>query len=835
MSNTDRQAFIKLCCEAFDGETLKNVSFSKLEGDASKIKATPKITQKGRVMQFESFLSEGRVVQKNISRGELEKSLLEALTLSRQTDLATSGGQATLLVSKKGDIKLISKIKSGACKIEAKENDNKKNYVFDGSEEFMKALGISDRNGRVHDKKQGKFRQINRFAEHIGDIMHHLPESGEIKVADLCRGKSYLSFAVYEYLTRVMNREVSMVCVDLKQSVIDYCREIAERLGYKSMKFICGNVAEYESDDRLDLVISLHACDTATDIVLDRAIASGAKVVLATPCCQKALSAILNSNELSFITKYPHLKMKFAATATDALRAARLEAAGYKVDVFEFTDPEDTPKNTMIRAVRRDVKNMSEFKIRKAKKAYNDAYRFLCGKEPDGITRVTLDTIEGKRRLEMFEKAIKSIYSKDENERLEGAAELERLFENGYIPAPEFGSWVNNHIHTTYSFSPYTPAAAVYMAKKAGLRTCGIMDHDSVGGAIEFTKAGRAFQIPTTCGCEMRVRVTDEKLSGRRLNNPDQLGCAYVALHGIPHQMLDEVERFLVPLRKARNKRNAAMVDRINEIASRLDINITFDDVLALSYFEKGGGVTERHVLFALVNALIRKYPDREECIKAVEALSCAELPESKKNALLTAPEEFYAYDLLGIMKSGLIEKIYIPATDELPDIRDFTALANRVGAISAYAYLGDVGQSPTGDKKAQKFEDDYLDELFVKLKDFGFNAVTFMPSRNTAAQLDRVMSLCKEHGFFMISGEDINSPRQSFICNAAEDEKFSILKTATWALIGHEALASEDIENAMFKPDGKNSSMSLEEKLEYYSGIGKNIENEYFRGKKNG
>lgn len=825
MITSEAQRFVNAVKEAFDGETLISVTFSKLDSDDTKIKARPIKVKERTLLCAEHFMTEGRVRQENISSEELESALCGFTEISRRADLQTSGGSASLLTSKKGSVKFISSIKGSAKKIPASGNDVKKNYIFDGSEQFLKELAISDQNGRVHDKKQGKFRQINRFAEHIGDILSYLPKEGKLNVADLCCGKSYLSFAVYEYLTKKAGREVSMTCVDLKESVIDFCAGTAERLGYDGMKFIAGDVSKYESEEKIDLVISLHACDTATDIVLDRAVSAGATVILATPCCQKELSTLLSSEALSFITKYPHLKMKFASTATDALRAGRLEAAGYKVDVFEFTDPEDTPKNTMIRAVLRKSGAASGVDAATAFKKYADTYRFLTGKDPASLPAVTLTKHEGMKRHDMFDEAIKEIYSSDKEKRLCGARKLEELFENGYIPSPPLGTYVNNHIHTTYSFSPYTPAAAVYMAKKAGLRTCGIMDHDSVAGALEFTEAGKIFRIPTTCGCEMRVKVTDAELCGKRLNNPDQVGCAYVALHGIPHTKIAEVEKFLIPLRAARNKRNALMVQKINEIACACGIEITLDEVLALSSFEENGGVTERHVLFALVKALTNAYKDRSECISVLEKMAGA-ISEKKREALVEAPDEFYEFDLLGIMKSSLIDKIYIPATDELPDIRDFTALAKKVGAISAYAYLGDVGESPTGDKKAQKFEDDYLDELFIKLKEFGFDAVTFMPSRNTAQQIDRVMALCKKHGFFMISGEDINSPRQSFICKAAEDEKFDILKTATWALIGHEVCATENEENAMFSE--KNSSLSLEEKTEYYSKLGRKTEKQY-------
>lgn len=381
------------------------------------------------------------------------------------------------------------------------------------------------------------------------------------------------------------------------------------------------------------------------------------------------------------------------------------------------------------------------------------------------------------------------------------------------------GEWVNNHIHTTYSFSPYTPSAAVYFAKKAGLSTAGIMDHDSVGGIDEFIKAGEIAHMPVTVGFECRTDVSGTPLEGRRLNNPDQISVAYVTMHGIPHQNIGKCEEILAPLREKRNIRNRKMCRRINEITEPLGYTVDFDaDVLPGSMYGQGGSVTERHVLFALAKKLAGGR-DRQAAIDDLEKL-CGTLSQKNTEKLLSAPDEFYLYDVLGILKSSLVKKIYIDADDELMHISDFCALAHRVGAVAAYAYLGDVGESPTGDKAAQQFEDSYLDELFVCLKDIGFDAVTYMPSRNTAEQLKRVMWLCKEHGFFQISGEDINSPRQSFVCDAMRE--YTHLYDAAYALIGHEALASEDIGCAMFSPESIERMPSLSERIAHYSSVGR-------------
>jgi len=384
------------------------------------------------------------------------------------------------------------------------------------------------------------------------------------------------------------------------------------------------------------------------------------------------------------------------------------------------------------------------------------------------------------------------------------------------------GIFVNNHIHTCYSFSPYTPSSAVFYAWKAGLRTAGIMDHDSVGGLREFIEAGKIMNMPITCGCECRVNVKGTALEGKKVNNPDQKSCAYLAMHGIPHQNIDKVEAVLSDVRAKRNERNRKMCARITEMTRSNGIELDFDqDVYPISMAHEGGSVTERHILYALTKKITARYPDRNDACDFVEKLIGKSLGDKTRSKLLTAPDNFYEYDILGVLKGHMVEKFYVDADEECMNIREFTALAKEIGAISAYAYLGDVGESPTGDKKAQKFEDDYLPELFDTLVDCGFSAVTYMPSRNTKEQLARLIGFCHDKGLFEISGEDINSPRQSFICEALADPAYAHLRTATYALIGHEIAATAKVEDSMFSDAVKNAMPSLTERTAHYSHIG--------------
>lgn len=408
------------------------------------------------------------------------------------------------------------------------------------------------------------------------------------------------------------------------------------------------------------------------------------------------------------------------------------------------------------------------------------------------------------------------------SERLDALRELKAKIDSGEIETPERGVFVNNHIHTCYSFSPYTPSSAVYYAWKAGLRTAGIMDHDSVGGMKEFIEAGHIMDMPITCGFECRVNVAGTKLENKRINNPDQNSCAYLAMHGIPHQNIDKAEAVLAGIREKRNQRNRKMCEKITALTSPFGITLDFDaDVYPLSMADEGGSVTERHICFGLTKKIVAAYPDRGAACDFIDQLCGSKMSDKVRDKLTSAPDNFYEYDILGVLKGHLVEKFYIEATDECINIREFTALAKELGAISAYAYLGDVGESPTGDKKAQKFEDDFLDDVFDTLDECGFSAVTYMPSRNTREQLARLIGMCHDRGLFEISGEDINSPRQSFICPALADPAYAHLRKATYALIGHEKAATENIKDSMFSPETAAKYTSLDERISVYAAKG--------------
>ena len=376
--------FKELVILAVKREVLKKLVFSRPSGDAAqKISARLCAHRGKRILAAEYSLPGNTVSQTNYKEDEIADFLDTSLPLYRQVNLITTEGDAELKESKGkytvlGADKLLRKLnKQTPSFISAVESlDREKRRILDGGEPFLKVLGVSDASGRVHDKKQGKFRQINKFLEYVEEIYTELPESGELTVYDLCCGKSYLSFAVYHYLTVIKSRTIKMLGVDLKRDVIEFCNEKAKELGFSGMQFITDDITNTPRDIVPDMVISLHACDIATDIVLDTAARLGARVILSTPCCHRELSARINAPVLSFVTKYPKLKRSLCDSLTDALRLERLSYLGYDVNATELVDPEDTPKNTLIRAVkRREAKDDTT--------EYAKLLRFLLGDGAD--------------------------------------------------------------------------------------------------------------------------------------------------------------------------------------------------------------------------------------------------------------------------------------------------------------------------------------------------------------------------------------------------------------------------------------------------------------------
>jgi len=409
-------------------------------------------------------------------------------------------------------------------------------------------------------------------------------------------------------------------------------------------------------------------------------------------------------------------------------------------------------------------------------------------------------------------------------ERLDAVRVLGDSIRDGVAETEE----VNNHVHSIYSFSPYSPTMIAVKAVQAGLQTVGIMDHDSVSGCEEFLEACKAVRIASTAGFEMRVNMNGTCVEGCKTNNPDEPNISYIAIHGIPRPRLGEARAFLQPIHAARLLRNRWQVGHLNAwLQDRGAPTLDFDqDVLPESQSDRGGTVTERHILFALGKKLVDSVGRGEELIDFVENQMEVHVVDSLRPRLLDPENPHFLYDLLGLFKSTLVPSFFIRSNhEECPPVSEVVQFARRIGAIPAYAYLGDVVDSVTGDKKAEKFEDEFLDELVPELVRIGFQAVTYMPPRNTRAQLARLQGLCREHGLMEISGVDINSSRQSFNCPILLEPEYRHLVDAAWALIAHEKLAAADPALALMGPDNPLARLPLAERVRKYSELGRRID----------
>ncbi len=302
----------------------------------------------------------------------------------KQLDLQCGERSFSVLVSKKGVSSIREHREENIKKLELSHN-RKKNYILDAGEPvpFLVDLGVQTKEGKIVDKKYKKFRQINRFLEFIRDVLPELKKIREegrpLRIIDFGCGKSYLTFAVYHYLTVMNGWEVEMTGLDLKKDVIRHCSLLAEKYGYENLHFSQGDIQSYEGEERVDMVITLHACDTATDYALDQAVRWGAKVILSVPCCQHELNRQIRNEQLEPLLKYGILKERFSALLTDALRGNILEQMGYDVQILEFIDLEHTPKNLLIRAVKTSGKNSADEKEKQR-------YQELCHEMNSYIT-----------------------------------------------------------------------------------------------------------------------------------------------------------------------------------------------------------------------------------------------------------------------------------------------------------------------------------------------------------------------------------------------------------------------------------------------------------------
>ena len=351
-------------------------SNSKPQATAQKVKIRPVILKEKLFFQMTSYVKE-KVYHQNYEKEELQYRLEDLLTDYKQVQIKSRGEECSILISKK----LVSniKVKKNKEKVEATvmEHNRTKKYILEEGVfvPFLYDLKVMTKDGAVIKQKYDKFRQINRYLEMVEDVLEYLPKNRVVNILDFGCGKSYLTFALYYDLKVLHKYEVNIIGLDLKEDVIKHCNELSKKYGYEdSLKFYKGDIKDYEDADKVDMVVTLHACDTATDYALYKAVNWGAKVILSVPCCQHEANGQIKQKVLTPILEYGILKERVSALVTDGLRANLLEQHGYRTQILEFIDMEHTPKNLMIRAVK-DISTMKN--VPKKKKEYDELSEFL--------------------------------------------------------------------------------------------------------------------------------------------------------------------------------------------------------------------------------------------------------------------------------------------------------------------------------------------------------------------------------------------------------------------------------------------------------------------------
>lgn len=329
------------------------VSNPRTKDGVLKIKVRPVEMKDGLYFQCESF-TKTQAFHENLKAVDAAERLTNAMSEFRQMQLSTRDMSYTVLVSKKGKVTIQKKKQSGEVKAAELSHNRSKRYILTEGivVPFLKDLGVMTEEGRVVKSRTDKFRQMNRFLEFIEDILPQLEKGRELTILDFGCGKSYLTFAMYYYLHELKKYDIRVIGLDLKKDVIERCSRLAEKYGYEKLSFLVGDIADYDGVQDVDMVVTLHACDTATDYALAKAVGWNARVILSVPCCQHELNGQIQSETLAPVMDYGLLKERFAALVTDGLRAKYLEAAGYDTQVLEFIDMEHTPKNILIRGVK---------------------------------------------------------------------------------------------------------------------------------------------------------------------------------------------------------------------------------------------------------------------------------------------------------------------------------------------------------------------------------------------------------------------------------------------------------------------------------------------------
>ena len=329
------------------------ISGARGGGDFIKIKVRPVMIRDSLYFQVSRY-TDKQVFHENMTAEDALETLSGWILHDfRQAQIRMQNEMVTVLVSKKGKATIKSK-KAACIETQNLEHNRKKQYIIEEgmAVPFMIDLGVMTESGKIIRTRYDKYRQINRFLEFIEDILPELPTDRTVHIIDFGCGKSYLTFAMYYYLKVLKHYDIRITGLDLKQKVIEDCQALADRYGYDGLQFLCGDIADYNGTDEVDMVVTLHACDTATDYALYKAVKWHASVILSVPCCQHELNRKMQCETLSGAFQYGLIKERTAALMTDAMRGQLLEMKGYKTQLLEFIDMEHTPKNILIRGVK---------------------------------------------------------------------------------------------------------------------------------------------------------------------------------------------------------------------------------------------------------------------------------------------------------------------------------------------------------------------------------------------------------------------------------------------------------------------------------------------------
>lgn len=324
--------------------------------EGSKVKIRPVLIKQVLMFQ-ETRYQNNKVYHTNYNAEEMREHALTYMQDNyRQLEALTKEFSATVLISKKGKVTVKKKGRSVKTDTTDFSHNRTKFYILQEGVpvDFLIGLGVQTKDGKIVKARYDKFRQINRYLEFIEDVVKQLPNDRTLRIIDFGCGKSYLTFAMYYYLHVLKNYDINVTGLDLKEDVIAYCNDRAAEYHYDNLHFEKGDISTYEGEEAVDMVVTLHACDTATDYAIEKAIRWGAKVIMVVPCCQHEVNRQIDCPELSQILKYGLIKERMSALITDAVRANLLEESGYETQVLEFIDMEHTPKNILIRAVKKN-------------------------------------------------------------------------------------------------------------------------------------------------------------------------------------------------------------------------------------------------------------------------------------------------------------------------------------------------------------------------------------------------------------------------------------------------------------------------------------------------